>query len=63
MDTIRTVITTTEANALPETVVPMFGKSDSTETHHDVDIFREALAWLEAEGVEEMWSVYYQASW
>jgi hypothetical protein len=62
-DGIRQIIAAVEANELPETTGFFFGVSDGSEKPDDLQIFREALAWLE-EPEEGVWrSVSYRASW
>ncbi len=62
-DHIRQIIAAIEADQLPETTGFFFGTSDGSEKPLDLQIFREALAWLE-EPEDGVWrSITYQASW
>lgn len=62
-DDIHKIIAAVEADELPETTGFFFGVSDGTEKDEDLQTFREALAWLEANDDEAWRSIYYQASW
>jgi hypothetical protein len=62
-DDLRQIIEAIEAEELPETSGFFFGNSDGTEKENDLQIFRQALAWLE-EPEGNVWRyVAYQASW
>ncbi len=62
-DDIRKIIAAIEGNELPETLGFFFGVSDGTEKDQDLQIFREAVTWLEADDADGWRSIYYQASW
>jgi hypothetical protein len=62
-EAIEEIITAIEHDQLPRTTGFFFGESDGSEKPEDLQIFREALAWLHVEGSEECRSVFYQASW
>lgn len=60
---IRQLLSAIENRQLPLTEGFFFGVSDGTETPHDLAIFTDVLAWLEAEDPAASRSVFYQASW
>jgi hypothetical protein len=62
-DDIRQIIAAVEADELPATSGFFFGTTDGSEKPEDLQIFQEALAWLQ-EPEEGVWrSVSYRASW
>ena len=62
-DHLRKVIAAILADALPKTTGFFFGVSDGTEKAEDLQIFREALAWIEADDAIAWRSIAYRASW
>jgi hypothetical protein len=62
-DDIRQIIAAIEATELPETTGFFFGESDGSEKERDLQIFRDALSWLEADDPKAWRSIDYQASW
>ena len=60
---LQKILQAVENAVLPQTTGFFFGVSDGSEAPGDFDIFREAIAWLEAKDAEAWRSVYYQASW
>ncbi len=62
---IRTIIAAVKHRELPETTGFFFGESDDTDDQiaYDIQIFEEALKWLETEEPEVWRSVIYRASW
>jgi hypothetical protein len=64
-DRIRQIIEAVKDRQLPETTGFFFGTSDDTDEQiaHDVEIFEEALKWLETVDSDVWRSVSYRASW
>lgn len=62
---IRKIIAAIKARELPPTTGFFFGESEDTDEQiaHDVEIFEDALRWLETTESYVIRSVYYQASW
>jgi hypothetical protein len=62
---IGTIIAAVKSRELPETTGFFFGESDDSDeqTAHDVQVFEEALKWLETEEPDVWRSVTYRASW
>jgi hypothetical protein len=64
-EAIRSIIDAVKNRELPQTTGFFFGTSDDTDEQiaHDIQIFEEALKWLETEESEVWRSVSYCASW
>jgi hypothetical protein len=60
---IRQILQAITDNALPSTEGFFFGESDGTEKLEDIQIFADALKWLEQQDQVSWRSVIYQASW
>lgn len=57
------IIEAIENNRLPITTGFFFGASDGTEKERDLQIFRDAIIWLEAPDESASRFITYQASW
>jgi hypothetical protein len=64
-DQIKQIIEAIKTRELPPTSGFFFGTSDDGDEQiaHDVEIFEDALKWLETEEPEVWRSVSYRASW
>jgi len=64
-EAIRSIIEAVKNRQLPKTAGSFFGTSDDTDKQiaHDIQIFEEALKWLETEEPDVLRSVIYRASW
>ena len=62
---LRTIIAAVKNRELPETTGFFFGESDQSDDQiaHDLQVFEEALQWLETEEPDVWRSVNYRASW
>jgi hypothetical protein len=64
-DSIKQIMSAIEGRQLPKTTGFFFGESDNdaTQIKNDLEIFRKALDWLDAQQQGEWRSIEYQASW
>lgn len=60
---ILQILEAVKAERLPFTSGFFFGESDGTEKDADIEIFTEALTWLDASDENAWRSIIYQASW
>jgi len=60
---VKDIASAIERDILPHTEGFFFGRSDGSERASDLQIFWQALTWLESCPGDERRSVYYQASW
>jgi hypothetical protein len=62
-DDLARIVEAVKADDLPHTTGFFFGTSDGSEKATDLEIFQNAIAWLNDEADAECRSISYRASW